>query len=144
MAYFPASMPEPAPNFDDRDFWNACARRQLQFQTCADCGKPRHPPGPVCPYCSSFKVKWVEVEGVAVLYTYTVIHHASHEAVAGNLPYVVGVVTFPDLPGVRMVTNVTNIKPSLVHIGMRLRLWWDEVGEGLWIPRFSPVDKISA
>lgn len=84
------------------------------------------------------------MEGAAVLYTYTVIHHASHEAVAGNLPYVVGVVTFPDLPNVRMVTNVTNINPSLVHIGMHLRLWWDDVGDGTWIPRFSPVDKLPA
>jgi uncharacterized OB-fold protein len=139
MAYFPSTMPGPTPNFDDREFWQACERRQLLFQTCADCGKPRHPPGPVCPSCRSLRTKWTEPEGLAEVYTYTVVHHASHEAVKERLPYVVGVVTFPDLPGVRLVTNITDIEPSLVRVGMQVRLWWDEIGGGMFIPRFSPI-----
>ncbi len=116
MAYFDAAMPAPHPNFDDRDFWASCAARQLRFQACADCGAARHPPTPVCPHCRSFKVAWKQAAGVAEVYTYTVIRHASHEAVKPNLPYVVGVVTFADVPGVRLVSNITGCDPKAVRM----------------------------
>lgn len=139
MAHFSEAMPAPHPNFDDSDFWAACADKRLQFQVCADCGTPRHPPSPVCPCCRSFKVAWRQPAGNAEVYTYTVVHHASHDAVKPSLPYVVAVVTFPDLPGVRLVTNVTGVRPQEVHIGMRVRLWWDDIGNGQHVPRFKPI-----
>lgn len=141
MAFFNAAMPAPHPNFDDRDFWKHCSDRQLRFQACADCGKARHPPTPVCPHCRSFKVAWQQAAGPAQVYTYTVIHHASHEAVKPNLPYVVGVVTFADVPGVRLVTNITGCDPKAVRIGMPVALWWDDIGEGMHVPRFKPESK---
>jgi uncharacterized OB-fold protein len=144
MAYFSDAMPAPHPNFDDRDFWNACAEKRLQFQACAECGAARHPPTPVCPHCRSFKVAWRQTAGRAEVYTHTTIHHASHEAVKPNLPYVVGVVTFPDVPGVRLVTNVTGVDPKQVHIGMPVQLWWDAIGDGMQIPRFKPASTLLA
>ena len=38
MAYFSDAMPAPHPNFDDRDFWNACAGQRLH----APSGRPGH------------------------------------------------------------------------------------------------------
>lgn len=139
MAYFSEAMPAPHPNFDDRDFWAACAEKRLQFQACAECSTARHPPTPVCPHCRSFKVTWKLTAGRAEVYTHTTVHHASHEAVKPSLPYVVAVVTFPDVPGVRLVTNVTDIDPKEVRIGMALALWWDVIGDGMHIPRFKPA-----
>jgi uncharacterized OB-fold protein len=139
MAYFSDAMPAPHPNFDDRDFWSGCAEKRLQFQACTECGTARHPPTPVCPRCRSFKVMWRQAAGSAEVYTHTTIHHASHESVKPNLPYVVSVVTFPDVPGVRLVTNITDVDPKQVHIGMPVQLWWDAIGEGLYIPRFKPT-----
>ncbi len=136
MAYFPEGMPAPSPNFDDREFWRHCDDRELRFQCCAACGNARHPPSPVCPKCRSLQAKWQAVQGEGKVFSFTVIHHASHEAVKPNLPYVVAVVTFDDLPGVRLVSNVTDIPPSAVHIGMRVKLWWDEISDGHCLPRF--------
>ena len=139
MAYFSDAMPAPHPNFDDRDFWSACAEKRLQFQACTECGAARHPPTPVCPRCRSFKVMWKQAAGSAEVYTHTTIHHASHESVKPNLPYVVSVVTFPDVPGVRLVTNITDVDPKQVHIGMPVQVWWDAIGDGMYIPRFKPT-----
>lgn len=144
MAYFSDTMPAPHPNFDDRDYWAACADKRLQFQTCGECGQARHPPTPVCAHCHSFKVRWQQTAGRAEVYSHTTIHHASHEAVQANLPYVVAVVTFPDVPGVRLVTNITHIDPGQVRIGMAVRLWWDAIGGGMHIPRFNPDTSSSA
>lgn len=141
MAYFPDTMPRPVPNMDDAGFWENCRQRKLKFQGCADCGKLRHPPMPVCPECHSTKVKWIDAPANAEVYTYNVIHHASHPAVKANLPYVGALIVFPELPGVRLVTNVTHCPPSAVHIGMKVSVWWDDVGDGMTVPRFRPAQE---
>ena len=82
------------------------------------------------------------MSGSAQVYTHTTIHHVSHEAVRSSLPYVVGVVTFPDVPGVRLVTNITDVDPQQVCIGLRVQLWWDAVGDGMHIPRFKPASTL--
>jgi uncharacterized protein len=138
MSWFSDAMPRPVPTLDDAAFWEGCAARRLQFQHCADCAAARHPPTPICPACRSTAVQWREAPARAEVYTYTVIHYAAHPAVQERLPYVSAVVTFPGLDGVRLVTNVTDVDPSEVSIGMRVRLWWDDVGEGLFLPRFAP------
>jgi uncharacterized OB-fold protein len=73
------------------------------------------------------------------VYTFTVARHASHEAVKSTLPYVIAVVEFGDIPGVRLVTNITDIAPKDVRIGMALELWWDDLGSGVFLPRFRPA-----
>lgn len=88
-------MPGIDPTWSYRDFWAHCNQRSLRFQGCADCGKLRHPPTPMCPHCQSTRVKWVEAPDTGTLFTYTVIHHAAHPAVKDQLPYVVAVIEFP-------------------------------------------------
>lgn len=139
MALFPETMPRPEPDMDDAPFWEACARKQLRFQSCAVCGMLRHPPAPICSGCHSTEVVWSPAPAEAEVFSFTVIHHASHAAVADNLPYVVGLVTFPGLPGVKLVTNITDIPLSEVRIGMPLSLWWDDIGDGMHLPRFRPA-----
>ncbi len=139
MAMFSDAMPRPEPNRDDAGFWEACAARRLAFQHCADCDKARHPPTPICPGCRSGRSAWREAPTDAQVYTYTVIHYAAHPAVNDRLPYVAAVVTFSGLDGVRLVTNITDCDPSAVKIGMLVQLWWDAVGEGMFLPRFAPI-----
>ena len=140
MGYFSDDMPVPSPNMDDAGFWEHCARRELRFQACADCGLLRHPPIPMCGACGSARVNWVAAPQEAEVYTYTVVHHASHECVASRLPYVVAVVSFPGLGDVRLITNITDIDPAQVRIGMRLRMWWDTLSDGSHVPRFRPLE----
>lgn len=139
MAYFPPEMPRAEPDFNDRDYWAHLGRRELRFQACAQCGTLRHPPGPMCPSCLSTEVKWVQAPPSARLFTFTVVHHASHPAVSERLPYVVALVEFDGMPGVRLVTNLTEIDPKAVRIGMPIELWWDDTGDGQVVPRFRPA-----
>lgn len=136
MAYFSETMPRPEPNMDDGKFWDSCAERCLRIQYCADCDQARHPPTPLCPKCQSAKVEWREVPDSGYIYTYTVVHYAAHPAVSQQLPYVVAAVTFDGCKGVRLVTNITDCDPESIQIGMRVKLWWDDIGNGLYLPRF--------
>jgi len=40
---------------------------------------------------------------------------------------------------VRLVTNITDVPPSEIKIGAEVALWWDDIGEGMWLPRFRPA-----
>lgn len=150
MAYFPADMPEPVPTMDDAAFWDHCAEQRLLFQCCAECELPRHPPTPVCSRCGSTRMHWVEAPEHATVFTFTVVRYASHPAVTGRLPYVVAVVDFPKLPNVRLVTNVTDVDPSEVRVGMAVQLWWDRLADGdarrrpMYLPRFRPAHELPA
>ena len=139
MALFPETMPRPEPNMDDAEFWQNCAARRLAFQSCGDCGAFRHPPMPVCPACHSTAVKWVDAPETATVYSFTVVHYPSHPAVREVLPYVVAAVVFDGIDGVKFVTNITDGPSENVHVGMTVRLWWDDIGEGMHLPRFRPA-----
>lgn len=84
-------------------------------------------------------MKWIDAPARAEVFTFNVIHHASHPAVSGRLPYVGALIAFPDLPGVRLVSNLTDCASSEVRIGMHVELWWDDIGSGLFLPRFRPA-----
>lgn len=135
MSLFPETMPRPEPNMDDGEFWEACANRRLAFQTCSDCHTHRHPPTPICPKCQSVHASWQDAPEIGEIFSFTRIHHASHPAVSEKLPYVVAIVTFPGLKDIRFISNVTDVES--VYIGMKVRLWWDDIGEGTYIPRFT-------
>lgn len=139
MALFPETMPRPEPNMDDAAFWENCARRRLAFQACAACGAFRHPPMPVCPSCHAAETKWVDAPETAEVYSFTVVHYPSHPAVKESLPYVVAVVRFEGIDDVKFVTNITDTAAGDVHVGMRVRLWWDDIGDGMHLPRFRPA-----
>lgn len=140
MAYFPADMPRPEPDWDDRDYWAHCANRELKFQACGECGIVRHPPRPMCGNCQSTKVKWVPAPDEGEIYSYNVVHYVSHPAVTTKVPYVGALIEFEGLPGVRLVTNITDVDPAKVKIGMRAKLYWDDIGDDMFIPRFRLVE----
>lgn len=137
MALFPSEMPAPEPGLDDAEFWEGCRSRRLLFQACGRCGSLRHPPTPICAKCHATETRLIEAPRTARIFSFTEIHHASHPAVQGRMPYIVAVVEFPELPGPRLVTNVTDTSAESLRIGDEVHLWWDDIGDGMFLPRFS-------
>jgi hypothetical protein len=43
-------------------------------------------------------------------------------------------------PDVRLVSNVVDVDPASVHIGMPVAVVWDDVDEHTTLPRFLPVE----
>lgn len=138
MSYLPREVPRPEPASWEKAFWDYCRHRTLRFQTCAACGKIRHPPVPFCPTCRSREQAWTEAPPFAELYTYTVIQQANHPALATVVPYNAAVVIFPSLQSVRLVTNIVDCPNEALRIGMKLELIWEEPIAGCVLPRFRP------
>jgi len=136
MAYLPLDFPGVVPNLDDREFWDRCNARQLCFQQCADCGRFRHPPTPLCPACQSLRTNWPEAPELGRIFSYTTIHHPAHPLSADVVPYNIVLVEFPACDGVRLVSNVIDAGPGDLAAGRAVTLAWDEGPGGQWLPRF--------
>jgi len=136
MPYLPTTMPPLQQTATSAPFWEHCAQRRLMFQCCGDCGRLVHPPLPVCPRCHSLNRQWREAPQAGRVFSFTWIHTAAHDAVADALPYNVALVEFPDMPGVRLVSNVVDAERGRLKIGDAVTLHWDEGVDGQWLPRF--------
>ena len=127
------------PSAVTRPFWDACSRRELRLQRCADCGRFRQPPLPGCPHCGSPASEWPLLSGRGRVFSFTVVHHAAFPALAPEVPYNVAVIALDDAPGARLISNVLDVVPAGLSIGLAVEVAWDEVRPDLVLPRFRPV-----
>ena len=95
----------PSPTAETQPYWDGLREGRLRLQSCADCGKIRHYPRPVCDACWSMNVKWVDAAGTATVHSWTITHYAFHPGFKGDLPYILLTVDLPEGvrrgPGVR-------------------------------------------
>jgi uncharacterized protein len=56
---------------------------------------------------------------------------------ADRVPYVVALVDLDD--GVRMMTNVVDVDPDAVLVGMTVRVGWEPLSDGRHLPVFAPL-----
>jgi uncharacterized protein len=128
----------PAVTDLTKPYWESARAGRLVTQRCRSCGRIWHPPLPACPHCHSTDIGWREVCGSGTVYTYTVVRHATHAALADRIPYVVAIVELAEGP--RLVTGITGCAPDDVRVGMAVRACFREVADGVTLPYFEPAD----
>lgn len=132
--WFPDSMPPPVADNEALPWWQAAAEHRLCVQHCTDCSHSTLPPAPICPQCRSSAFEWLEVSGKGTVYTYTIVHRAV--AVEQELPFVIAVIELDGTGGLRMMSNLVDIDPAEVTVGLRVEVIWEDMAPGLAIPRF--------
>ncbi len=136
MAYLSKDTPGPTPNLADQVFWDYCQQRELRFQRCPACRRFRHPPTPVCPACRSVEIEWVQTTDIGVVFSFTIVHYAAHASIKSVVPYNVAIIDFPECGHARLVSNVIDVGPTEMHIGMQVSLVWETAGNDMLVPRF--------
>jgi len=121
----------------NRDFWTGGQVGELRFQRCQDCGYYNHPPSPLCPSCHSKHLAFEAVSGRASLWTYTVNFQAWMPG--PELPYILAIVAFPEQEGLRLTTNLLDVAPEDLEIGMALEVVFEPHDDEVWIPLFRPA-----
>ena len=134
--YFPDFMPSPGVSRESLPFWEAALEGRLVIQKCGACGAERHPPAPCCSKCGSHDVRTRDVDGTGVVYTYTVVHQKFIPGMPE--PYVVASVELDGTDGVRIVSNVVDVDPAEVQVGMAVEVFFEEMSDELKVPRFRP------
>ena len=136
MTYLPEGLPLPnTEEWDHKEWWEACQRRELVVQQCTNCGTYRHPPGPGCYHCQSFDFKWTPMSGRGTVYSYIIAHHPGHAALKDHGPYNVVLVELADTNTVRMLGNLIDVPNDQIKIGMHVHVTWEERG-GVVFPQW--------
>ena len=135
--FFPDGMPPAIATPTTLPFWQAAAEHRLIVQRCTACAHTQFPPAPICSECRSFELDWQEVSGRGEVYTYTTVHRP----VAGDmtLPFVIAVIALEDSEGVRMISNLVDVDPTEITIGMPVEVIWEDMSAEFAVPRFRPV-----
>ena len=118
-------------------FFESARRGVLSFPRCGACARFHWYPMPLCPHCRSADVRWQAVSGRGELFSFTSVKHAFEAKYADRVPYTVGLVTFPDAPGVQFITNIVDAPAEALAIGMPVDAVFDRADDGLVLFRPS-------
>jgi len=126
----------PSMTADTQFFWDAAKQHRLLIQRCLGCGVLRHPPRPMCPQCNALEWDTIEASGRGTVYSFVMPRHPP-------LPwfddgYIVALVELEE--GTRLVSNLVDVAPDAVSIGMPVEVRFEEFDGGLVLPLFAPAE----
>ena len=119
----------PVPDPTTQPFWDAAAEGRFLIGLCKDTGKHFFPPRGVSPFTLSPNVELAPASGQGVVYSYSVMRTKE--------PYVPAMVELAEGP--RVFTNIVDVAPEAVHIGMAVTLIFRPSEGGPPTPMFRPA-----
>jgi hypothetical protein len=125
----------PAAGELTRPYWEEARRGRLVVQHCPGCDRIWHPPLPRCPHCHRAEPAWRPVSGEGTVYSFTVVRHATHVALASQVPYVIAIVELAEGP--RVVAGIRGTPPDSMRVGMPVRAVFENVTEQVTLPQFA-------
>ena len=124
------------PDDLDEPFWEACRSHQFLLHRCGTCGR-HYWPASCCVEHGSEAMAWVESSGRGEVHTYTVFYQPYIPAWANDLPYNVAVVQLAEGPFFH--TNIVDIAPDALRVGLPVEVVFDDVSDTATIPRFRAI-----
>ena len=117
----------------DPGFWRSGASGKLSLLRDRATGRFAHPFENTDTEAGDYEP--AEVSGRGKVFTYTVNHHAYNPAVPP--PYVIAIVELEEQADLRIATNIVNCPLDEVHVGMPVRVLFEQHGEA-FVPVFEP------
>ncbi len=96
----------PPADEESAGFWEGTEACELRIQACTTCGRLRHPPRPMCPWCRSTGRAWRSVSGRGTIWSFVVPHPPLLPGYSELSPYNVAVVAIAEDEGIRLAGNV--------------------------------------
>jgi uncharacterized protein len=125
--------PAPVLTSDNGFFWRAAGEHRLVTQACVNCGRLRHPPRPMCPYCRSLEWSEAELSGRGTIYSFSILHYPQNPQF--DYPVIAALVDLDE--GIRLVSNIVDAAPEDVRIGRKVTVRFDPTAEGMAVPVFT-------
>jgi len=129
---------EPKASSASQPFWEATKEQKFLLPWCKDCEKPFWYPRVMCPHCLGESIEWKEASGQGSVYA-SAVHWKPGMPPAGDLkpPFVVSLIDLEE--GVRMLSNVIGCEATDVHEGMSVKITWEKLSDGRFLPQFEPA-----
>jgi hypothetical protein len=77
----------------------------------------------------------MQASGKGAVYSYTVVWRP--QTPDFEVPYVVAIVDLDE--GVQMMTNIVDVDPAEVHVGMRVEVEYRKMSDEITLPYFRPA-----
>lgn len=135
MAETPRLLPQPT--IDTQPYWDGLEAGRLRLQRCADCGRVRHYPRPVCDACYSMNAEWFDAAGRGRVHSWTVTHHAFHPALKDALPVLLVTIDLDE--GVRMNAQLRRLDAGELRVGLPVRVGFERISSGVTLPVVEPA-----
>ena len=88
-------------------------------------------------YCGSTTLHWAQASGRGVIYSYTIIHQNKSPEFVNDTPYNLAIVQLEEGP--RMLSNIVEIDPANLRVGLDVTVLFDPVNDTISLPRFRPT-----
>jgi len=131
-----ASRLIPIPDDESRAYWEGCHNHKLVLPKCTRCQTVIFYPRAICPECMCEEMEWISLTGKGSIYSFTIVSRGPTADFEGKVPYSLALVELDEGP--RMMTNIINIDPSKISIGMRVRCTFEDISEQISLPQFEP------
>jgi uncharacterized OB-fold protein len=132
----PKPRPAPPPDPELDPYYAAAAEGRLIVQRCVACGHTQLYPRLHCIRCRS-EVHWIDASGLATVYSFTVIRQHFQRPFREMVPYIVALVDLDEGP--RLMTNLVEVEPDDVGVGLRVEARFEPVGENAGLVLFAPA-----
>ena len=129
--------PIPVPSDESKPYWEGLREHRLMMPKCSACEGYWFPPTQYCTHCRSGDWAWTQVSGKGKVFSFVVYHRVYHPGFAEETPYAVAVIELAEGP--RMLSNVVGVPPEAIICDMPVEIVFDDVAEGVTLPKFKPV-----
>ncbi len=125
----------PATTPDTKFFWDGLAEGKLLVQRCSECEALRHPPRPMCPRCNSLQWEAIPASGRGRVHSFVQPRHPVWPWFEDG--YIVALIELDE--GLRVVSNLREVDPAAVTIGMAVEVFMERFDNGVWLHQFRPA-----
>ena len=108
-------------------FWEGIGQGEFRVQRCG-CGRARFPPTSFCPDCHGVDFRWEPSSCQATAWSYTIVHRAPTNDLAGDVPYTLVVGQLREGPLVLARLRQAGPGPVTIGVPIRLRFHTDAAG----------------
>ncbi|WP_299556936.1 OB-fold domain-containing protein [uncultured Mycolicibacterium sp.] len=133
---FERPMPVPTPT--TAPFWNALREHRILIQYSPSTGSYVFYPRVRAPRTLADDLQWREISGMGTLYSYTVARRPVSPHFADAVPQLLAIVQWDEGP--RFSTELVNVAPEQVRVGMRVRpVFCDHPEHDITLLRYEPA-----
>ncbi|ORM25962.1 OB-fold domain-containing protein [Williamsia sp. 1135] len=128
----PVKTPVSAP------FWDALLEHRIRIQYSPSLEKYVFYPRILAPGTLADDLEWREISGEGTLYTFTIARKPVSPHFANSVPQLLAVVQWDEGP--RLSTEIVNVEPAELRIGMRVRpVFFDHPEDEVTLLRYEPA-----
>jgi hypothetical protein len=121
-------LPVPQPTDITRPFWDGLREGKVRLQYSPSSRQWVFYPRVLAPGTLADDLEWRDISGSGTIYTYTIAYRATAPAWNGRLPQIIAVVETDE--GARIPTELVDVKPDDVRVGMRVAPVFDRTAGG--------------